>query len=56
VGAVGQRIEKNEQVKSILSQAFQEKGHPIIEAAMDPNEHPFPTRLEIKKVENFVRP
>jgi pyruvate dehydrogenase (quinone) len=54
-GGVGYRIEKFEEVKSTLSQALQETGPTIIEAAIDPNEPPYPARLELKQVENFAK-
>jgi pyruvate dehydrogenase (quinone)/pyruvate oxidase len=54
-GGVGYRIGKFEEVKPTLSQALQEKGPTIIEATVDPNEPPYPARLELKQVENFAK-
>jgi pyruvate dehydrogenase (quinone) len=54
-GGVGYRIEKCEQVRPTLSQALQERRPTIIEAAVDPNEPPFPARLELKQMENFAK-
>jgi pyruvate dehydrogenase (quinone)/pyruvate oxidase len=54
-GGVGYRIEKYEQVRPVLSQALQEKKPTVIEAVVDPNEPPFPARLEMKQVENFAK-
>jgi pyruvate dehydrogenase (quinone) len=54
-GGVGYRIDKYEQVRPVLSQALQEKKPTVIEAVVDPNEPPFPARLEMKQVENFAK-
>jgi thiamine pyrophosphate-dependent acetolactate synthase large subunit-like protein len=55
VRGVGYRIERYEEVKPVLSQALQEKRPTVIEAIVDPNEPPFPARLELKDVENFAK-
>ena len=54
-GGVGYRIEKYERVKPILSRALKERRPTIIEAVVDPNEPPFPARLELKHVENLAK-
>ena len=54
-GGVGYRIGKFEEVKPTLSQALQERGPTVVEATIDPNEPPFPARLELKQVENFAK-
>ncbi len=54
-GGVGYRIAKFEEVKPTLSQALQEKGPALVEATVDPNEPPFPARLELKQVENLAK-
>jgi pyruvate dehydrogenase (quinone) len=54
-GGVGYRIEKYEQTKSTLATALQEKKPTIVEVVVDPNEPPYPARLELKQVENFAK-
>ena len=54
-GGSGYRIEKYEQVKSTLEAALQEKKPTIVEVVVDPNEPPYPARLELKQVENFAK-
>src|SRR5579875_792687 len=54
-GGVGYKIEKYEEVKPTLEKALQEEGPTIIEAVVDPNEPPYPARLELKQVENFAK-
>jgi pyruvate dehydrogenase (quinone) len=54
-GGAGYRIEKYDEVKSILTTALQERKPTIIEAVVDPNEPPYPARLELKYVENFAK-
>ncbi|MGI0090071.1 MAG: thiamine pyrophosphate-dependent enzyme [Nitrososphaerales archaeon] len=54
-GGVGYKIEKYEEVKPTLEKALQEKGPTIVEAVVDPNEPPYPARLELKQVENFAK-
>jgi pyruvate dehydrogenase (quinone)/pyruvate oxidase len=54
-GGVGYRIEKSEQVKPTLVQALREQRPTIVEVVVDPNEPPYPARLELKQVENFAK-
>ncbi|MHB8568469.1 MAG: thiamine pyrophosphate-dependent enzyme [Nitrososphaerales archaeon] len=54
-GGVGYRVEKFEDVRPTLAKALQEKRPTLIEAVVDPNEPPFPARLELKQVENFAK-
>lgn len=54
-GGVGYKIEKFEQVKPTLAKALSEKKPTIVEVAVDPNEPPYPARLELKQVENFAK-
>ncbi|MGI0079345.1 MAG: thiamine pyrophosphate-dependent enzyme, partial [Nitrososphaerales archaeon] len=54
-GGVGYKIEKYEEVKPTLEKALQENVATIIEAVVDPNEPPYPARLEVKQVENFAK-
>ncbi|MHB1908954.1 MAG: thiamine pyrophosphate-dependent enzyme [Nitrososphaerales archaeon] len=54
-GGVGYKIEKYEEVRPTLEKALREKGPTIIEAVVDPNEPPYPARLELKQVENFAK-
>lgn len=54
-GGAGYHIEKYEDVKTTLSKALQEKKATIVEVVVDPNEPPYPARLELKQVENFTK-
>lgn len=54
-GGVGYKIEKYEEVKQTLARALQEKKPTIVEVHVDPNEPPYPARLELKQVENFAK-
>ncbi len=54
-GGAGYRIDKFEVVRPTLALALQEKKPTIVEVVVDPNEPPFPARLELKQVENFAK-
>jgi pyruvate dehydrogenase (quinone) len=54
-GGAGYRISKFEELNPVLSKALSEKRPTIIEATVDPNEPPYPARLELKQVENFAK-
>ena len=54
-GGVGYHIEKYEDVKPTLVRALQERAPTIVEVVVDPNEPPYPARLQLKEVENFAK-
>jgi pyruvate dehydrogenase (quinone)/pyruvate oxidase len=54
-GGTGYHVERYEDVRPTLSEALQTPGPTLVEVAVDPNEPPYPARLELKQVENFAK-